>query len=191
MSLRFRIPILIVAALALNLPGEARSPAPEGRSQEKSKEVEKLERHAQELDQEARNTEKQDRVYEKLSEELSVPVATLKKQRERTGFGFGQIFIANALAKESGKSFDQVAGEFRSGKGWGRIAKENDVKLGRIVSDMKRSTRSLEKDRRDKLEHVRGRREPEPGHGTIGTNRRGDHGRGSAGSSSRARRRGH
>jgi hypothetical protein len=149
------------------------------RRHEARKAEEKLHHHAVALELEAANSEGRERVYQKLSKELDIPVAALREQKERTRFGFGQLFIANSLAKESGKSFEEIEQEFRSGKGWGRIAEEHDLELGRVVGRMRGSATSLQRERGE-IKH-RGRRN-ERSFGSNGTHRQG--------MSSRARRRG-
>ncbi len=135
---------------ALAFP-QGQSASNEGTAKPDPKEVKKLEEQAARLDNEARHADGSDRVFESLSKELGVPVETLKTQQQGTNFGFGQLFIANALAKQSGKTFDQMAQEFKSGKGWGQIAKENNVKLGKIVSDMKHSTAEMRKNHKEEM----------------------------------------
>ena len=39
---------------------------------------------------------------------------------------------------------DQLIAEHKSGKGWGAIAKERNVKLGPMVSELKKSDEALE-----------------------------------------------
>ncbi len=108
-----------------------------------SKEVEKLQKEAAQLDKSASQSSGNQVVLESLSKQLNVPVATLQAERQSSKFGFGQLFIANSLAQATGKSFDQVAQEFNSGKGWGQIANENNVKLGQVVSNLKRANHDL------------------------------------------------
>lgn len=79
------------------------------------------------------------RLLEGISKDTGVPVKTLTEQREKTKLGFGGLFIANALAKETGKTFDQIVGLHKDGRGWGQIANDNNVKLGAIVSQAKRA----------------------------------------------------
>ena len=69
-----------------------------------------------------------------VSREFEVPVEVLVEQRSRTSLGYGGLMIANALARETGRSFDEIVAMKQSGMGWGRIAQENRVDLGRIVS---------------------------------------------------------
>ncbi len=108
----------------------------------KSADIRELEKQARQLDQQSAK-EPNDKSFALLSKELDVPAATLQSEKQSTNFGFGQLFIANALAKASGKTFDQIAGEFRGGKGWGEIAAQNGVKLGPVVSQIKSSNKAM------------------------------------------------
>ena len=74
-----------------------------------------------------------------VSREFDVPVEVLEEQRTRTQLGYGGLMIANSLARETGRSFDDIVAMKRSGIGWGRIAQENNVKLGPIVSRFDRA----------------------------------------------------
>lgn len=74
-----------------------------------------------------------------ISRETNVPVVVLDEQRTRTHLGYGGLMIANALAVETGRSFDEIVALKSSGQGWGRIARDNNVKLGPIVSRLNRA----------------------------------------------------
>ncbi len=113
-------------------------------AQTKPAEVKDLEKQSKLLDDQAAK-QPNDQTFQQLSKELGVPIETLQAERKSTNFGFGELFIANALAKATGKTFDQLATEFRQGKGWGQIAQENNVKLGTIISQVKRSSTAMEK----------------------------------------------
>ena len=78
-----------------------------------------------------------------VSREFGVPVDLLEQQRTRTQLGYGGLMIANALARETGRSFDDIVAMKQSGMGWGRIAQENGVKLGPIVSRFDRTDRAF------------------------------------------------
>ena len=75
--------------------------------------------------------------------EFGVTDVVLEEQRTRTGLGYGGLMIANALARETGRSFDDIVAMKQSGMGWGRIAEENSVKLGPIVSRFDRTGREF------------------------------------------------
>lgn len=85
-----------------------------------------------------------------ISSEFGVPVTVLEEQRTRTSFGYGGVMIANALARETGRSFDEIVALKQSGMGWGRIAQENGVKLGPIVSRFDRADTAFKRVRVDK-----------------------------------------
>ncbi len=110
---------------------------------DETKDVKKLQKEASQLDNSASQSSGSQVVFESLSKQLNVPVATLQQEQQNTKFGFGQLFIANSLAQATGKTFDQVAQEFNSGKGWGQIANENNVRLGQVVSNLKRANQEL------------------------------------------------
>ena len=74
-----------------------------------------------------------------ITREFDVPVAVVEEQRTRTGLGYGGLMIANALARDTGRSFDDIVAMKQSGMGWGRIAQENGVKLGPIVTRLNRA----------------------------------------------------
>ncbi len=107
-----------------------------------------LEKSVAALDEASKKPEGHARVLERISKDTGVPVKTLEEQRDKSGLGFGGLFIANALAKETGKTFDQIVALHKDGKGWGEIAKENNVKLGPIVSQAKRAEKATEHEKR-------------------------------------------
>ncbi len=112
--------------------------------EDNSKDVQKLQKESNRLDSEAASMGAGNQaVFDSLSKQLNIPVATLQAEQQSTKFGYGQLFIANSLAQATGKSFEQISQEFQSGKGWGQIANENNVKLGKIVSGLKSSGNQL------------------------------------------------
>jgi hypothetical protein len=79
-------------------------------------------------------------VLTRISSESGVPVDTLQAQKSATGLGFGDLETANLLTKASGQSFDAVVAKFKAGEGWGKIARDMGLNLGKIVSDAHRSS---------------------------------------------------
>jgi hypothetical protein len=75
----------------------------------------------------------------RISGETGVPVDTLLSQKSATGLGYGNLETANLLAKASGQSFDSVVAKFRAGEGWGKIAHDMGLNLGKIISDAHRA----------------------------------------------------
>ena len=78
-------------------------------------------------------------VLTRISDETGVPVDTLQAERASTGLGYGELENAHLLANASGQSFDDIVAMHQAGEGWGRIARDNGLNLGRIVSDAHRS----------------------------------------------------
>ncbi len=78
----------------------------------------------------------------RMSDETGVPVATLQAERTSTGLGWGELETAHLLASASGKSFDDIVAMHKAGEGWGKIAHDNGLNLGKIVSAAHRSDRA-------------------------------------------------
>ena len=79
---------------------------------------------------------------DRISAETGVPVATLQAERASTGLGWGSLENAHLLANASGQSFDSIVALHQSGEGWGKIAHDNGLNLGRLVSDAHRSSQA-------------------------------------------------
>ena len=103
-----------------------------------------LDDHAKAVNRAARTPEGEQRVVEHLSQELKVPAATLRAQREQSKLGWGELSIAYRLSQKTGVPVDQLIAEHKSGKGWGAIAKAHNVSLGPLVSEVKKSDQALE-----------------------------------------------
>jgi hypothetical protein len=93
-----------------------------------------LERTASDFDTWGARPDGRERVLSAISRETGVPITTLETQRNNSRLGYGGLFIANSLASATGQTFDEIAALKASGHGWGWIAKQNNVKLGPIVS---------------------------------------------------------
>jgi hypothetical protein len=76
----------------------------------------------------------------RISAATGIPVATLQAERASTGLGWGSLEKAHLLANATGQSFDDVAALHRSGQGWGKIARNNGLNLGTLVSNAHRSS---------------------------------------------------
>src|SRR6266704_6234757 len=81
-------------------------------------------------------------VLTRISNETGVPVDTLQTQKSTTGLGYGGLENANLLAKASAQSFDTIAGKFKAGEGWGEIAHDYGLNLGKVVSAAHRSSQA-------------------------------------------------
>jgi hypothetical protein len=94
-------------------------------------------------------------VLTRISSESGVPVDTLQAQKSATGLGFGDLETANLLTKASGQSFDAIVAKFKAGEGWGKIAHDMGLNLGKIVSDahgssLKNSGKQLAQEKSEK-----------------------------------------
>ena len=79
----------------------------------------------------------------RISTETGVPVATLQAERASTGLGWGGLEKAHLLANASGRSFDDIVALHKSGEGWGKIAHDNGLNLGKIVSNARHSGKAV------------------------------------------------
>ena len=80
------------------------------------------------------------RVLNRISNETGVDVNTLQTEKTSRGLGYGGLENANLLANASGQSFDTIAGKFQAGEGWGKIAHDYGLNLGKLVSAAHRSS---------------------------------------------------
>jgi hypothetical protein len=79
---------------------------------------------------------------DRISAETGIPVATLQSERASTGLGWGSLENAHLLANATGQSFNNIVALHQSGQGWGKIAHDNGLNLGRLVSDAHRSSQA-------------------------------------------------
>jgi hypothetical protein len=78
----------------------------------------------------------------RISNATGVPVVTLQAERASTGLGWGGLEKAHLLANATGQSFDNIVALHQSGQGWGKIAHDNGLNLGRLVSNANRSAQA-------------------------------------------------
>jgi hypothetical protein len=84
---------------------------------------------------------------QRISDETGFSVDTLQAERASTGLGWGELenahLLANALAANgSNLTFNDLVAMHQAGEGWGKIAHDNGLNLGRIVSDAHRSSQA-------------------------------------------------
>ena len=79
---------------------------------------------------------------ERISTATGVPITTLQTERASTGLGWGSLEKAHLLANATGQSFDNIVALHQGGQGWGKIAHDNGLNLGRLVSDANRSSQA-------------------------------------------------
>ena len=80
---------------------------------------------------------------DRISAETGVPVATLQAERVSTGLGWGGLEKAHLLANSSDRSFDDIVALHKSGEGWGKIAHDNGLNLGKVVSNARHSGKAV------------------------------------------------
>ena len=71
-----------------------------------------------------------EQVMKAISASTGVPVATLEKQKAKTGMSYGDLFAAHSIAKAANKSFADIAALKAKGESWDKIAEANNVSLG-------------------------------------------------------------
>src|SRR6058998_887569 len=123
-------------------------------------------------------------VVTRISNETGVPVDTLQSQRASTGLGWGELENAHLLANASGQSFNDIVAMHTGGEGWGKIAHDNGLNLGHIVSNAHRSSKATTHAQNSKTAHGKS---ATSAHGKSATNI----GRGHAGRMTTTRRAGH
>ena len=79
---------------------------------------------------------------DRVSAATGIPVTTLQAERASTGLGWGSLEKAHLLANATGQSFEDVVALHQSGQGWGKIAHNNGLNLGRLVSDANRLSKA-------------------------------------------------
>lgn len=95
--------------------------------------------------------EGQRRVTERIAKEFNVQPAVVTDLRGRFG-GYGQATIALALSQELMKrdglsqqdALNKISTLRQAGKGWGVIAHEQGLKLGHVISGVKRAEKATE-----------------------------------------------
>ena len=78
----------------------------------------------------------------RISNATGVSVETLQAERASTGLGWGGLEHAHLLANATGQSFHSIVALHQSGQGWGKIAHDNGLNLGRLVSNANRSSQA-------------------------------------------------
>ncbi len=110
---------------------------------------------------------------DRISAATGVPVATLQAQRASTGLGWGSLEKAHLLANASGQSFDDIVALHRSGQGWGKIAHNNGLNLGTLVSNAHRSSNATMHAKNTRTVHGKSGMHVAKGHGAKRSTTRG------------------
>jgi len=128
-----------------------------GRAQEEAKEEARKEVREQErLRDRERIIENESKILGKYAERFGVDVDTLADLRAKR-LGYGEITNALVLSEMAGKPLDEIVAMRDAGKGWGQIADECGVKLGKARREVKRERsrikRELTREERRALSH--------------------------------------
>jgi hypothetical protein len=67
---------------------------------------------------------------------------TLEKEKARTGFSLGEVYVAHSIALAAHKTFDQVAAMKTKDETWGKVAQRNKVSLRGATSSIKELMRT-------------------------------------------------
>lgn len=102
-----------------------------------------LKNAAKKIDKAAVSPEGAEKVVQNLSEKFKVPESTIHDLRAQK-LGFGEISILLALSQATGKSTSELLQKFKGGEGWGKIAMDEGVKLGPVISEVERVHPSFE-----------------------------------------------
>src|SRR6266403_1689188 len=146
---------ILVAGVALALPVVVSADDIKD-NKDNQKHERQLQADARQLDADAARASStpdgQRRVTERIAKEFKVQPAVVTDLRNRIG-GYGQATIALALSQELMKTnktlsqpaaLEQVVALRQARKGWGAIAKELGVKLGHVVSEVKKAEKATD-----------------------------------------------
>jgi len=97
------------------------------------------------------------RVLTRISNQTGVPARKLARQKAKTGLGFGALEKANLLAQATGRSFRRVVSRFRSGEGFGKIAHNGGLNMGKLVSRAHRSDKAAQNAHKTHPENAHGK----------------------------------
>jgi len=114
-----------------------------GRAQEKAKEEAREEVGKQErLRDRERILENEGKILEKYAGRYGVDIDILADLRAQR-LGYGEISHALVLSEMTGKSLDEIVAMRQADKGWGQIADELGVNLGKVTKEVKREHRRI------------------------------------------------
>ena len=128
------------------------------------KHAERLQTEAKEIDADAAKAmspDGQKRITDTIAKQFKVDPSLVTSLRNRR-VGFGEATVALALSQELMKhdkslkqqqALDQILAKRAGGEGWGRIAQDFGLKLGRVRADVERAEKQVARlERSDKTE---------------------------------------
>lgn len=132
------------------------APAAKPLTDAERKTVEELQAEQKRLDTDsarvmAATTDGRHRVTETIAKQFGVPDKVVDELRARK-MGYGEVTIALALSQQLMKkglgqqqAIDKIVGMRKSGMGWGVVARDLGLKLGGVISDVKKADKQLAK----------------------------------------------
>jgi hypothetical protein len=156
---------LLIAGLSLGLPMIAQADD----TQDMQKHERQLQANATRLDDDAaraaRTPDGQSRLDGRLAKQFNVDPSVVTGLRNRN-LSPGQATIALALSQQLMKqdktlsqqqALDKIVADRQAGQGWGEIAHGLGLKLGRVVSEVKKADKAADhvaRGKPDKVDHV-------------------------------------
>lgn len=89
-------------------------------------------------------------VLESLSQDFSVPQATLRSEKEATNLDWSDFSFAYRISKKADVPLDRIVAEHNNGMGWCEIARDHNAQLGFTVIEFKNPHREFHKEGGDK-----------------------------------------
>jgi len=162
----FRSSLVVVLTLMFAGPAVAQTTKPMDKGEVQH--AQRLQTQAQQLDADAATasttSEGQKRVTETIAKQFKVDSSVVTDLRNKK-MGFGEISTALALSQELMKkdsnlsqqdALKSILDQRAKGMGWGQIANGMNLKLGRVVSEVHRADKRVERlaklEKRDKME---------------------------------------
>jgi hypothetical protein len=136
-----------IVALSCVLLGAGAVPAPPPASPSLAERAAAIEATANEADGERV-------VLGHLSRKLGVSADVLRAPRAQPGLGWGDLFIANRLARETHTPLETLVAESRAGATWEDIAREHGADVERLGNGVRTSEEAMEQRSEDKYPHA-------------------------------------
>jgi hypothetical protein len=156
---------LLIASVAFGFPMVAQADD----AKDMQKHERQLQANAKRLDDDAaraaRTPDGRSRLDERLAKQFNVDPSVVTGLRNRN-LSPGQATIALALSQQLMKkdttlsqqqALDKIVADRQAGKGWGEIAHGLDLKLGHVISDVKKADKAADhvaRGKPDKVDHV-------------------------------------
>jgi hypothetical protein len=82
-------------------------------------------------------------IAEAVALQTQLPAAKIKAQRSATGMGFGDLLVANSLAKGSGKSFNEILSMKAKSGTWDLLATKLSIDMNSVVARARAAAQSI------------------------------------------------